>query len=514
MRISKVSVKDNNGKNVMVQMYRTNEEGALVFEGKTDDKTGEILPDLKIDSFHLSLLNKVIVKKLKKGATQTEIDLHRNLTKVMRSLIYKDNIWSSDLKAIDKETTKEAIEKCISSKFKSKIKYQLNGREDFFILSELLLEDIKDERFNKLKQFREWQKIFIEDKSQHLITSIDKNKIAPNNESNNRQKALQEWADEYVIKGDNIDFEQKEFGINDLALKLKNRYEKYEETSAITDSIQKKEKQSNKDLLLLNYDIKGKYDKILSEFHRALKITLQAHQKEIFGSKDAPNTENRNNAQLHTYQMEVVKYLERYFPVKASKRTKTEADILYYLNKDTIKTTVKNQILNSVRARLLQQGKAIHHNYDETINSTRLSDIKRNEAFVLNLIDACAFAANNIRNIVFKDLSDDILGKGGVEKQSGFLWALHQNKVDEPLFKLFFNHDLPEETDNKTLWAMRGAVQQIRNNIVHYKQEALDKIFKVESFEFPDQENSNYTESLFKVCLEKEIFCRKHLPNN
>ena len=44
------------------------------------------------------------------------------------------------------------------------------------------------------------------------------------------------------------------------------------------------------------------------------------------------------------------------------------------------------------------------------MNSTTgidLSNIKRQEAFVMNLIDACAFAANNIRNIVDREGIND-----------------------------------------------------------------------------------------------------------
>lgn len=472
MRVSKVSVEDDNRKQVMVLMQRSSEKGSLVFEGQNNvDKTNAILPKKKTQSFNLSIENKTLKKR----------DSFKNKDwKVQKEMIRKHNIVRDILTKTVKPNSilDQDILPFLNHKFAQDIKYYPTKEVQAavcFNLCKLIKAVVDTQSFDALKPYYDWKEWYIKTKSDSLKISIVNNKINPNGEDNNRQKALNQWAVEYVRDG-KIDLKNEEdnFNISSLVESLITTYE----------------------TKLKDVDFKKK----TNEFHRALKSTLQSHQKEIFGSKDAPNTANRENEKLHTYQIEVVKYMEHYFPVKASKRRNTENDIKYYLSEETIKKTVKNQIINSVRARLLQQGKAQHHNYaDKNIDSTQLSDIKRNEAFVLNLIDACAFAANNIRNIVDNEQENDIIGK------QDFKNSLGKSKTNPQLFKLFYNQELTDNANNKTLWAMRGSVQQIRNEIVHYKQDALDKIFKVKTFEFADNGDTDYTESIFKTCLENEI---------
>lgn len=477
MRVSKVSVESDNRKQIMVLMQRNSEKGSLVFEGQNSvDKTNAILPKKKTQSFNLSIENKTLKKR--------ESIKHKDW-KVQKEMIRKYDIVRDILKKKEKPSSilDQDILPFLNHKFAQDFKYYpTKGVQEpvCFNLCTLIKAVVDTQSFNALKPYYDWKEWYIKTKSDSLKVSIANNKINPNGGDNNRQKALNQWAVEYTQNGKiELQAEEEAFKVNKLVTALKDKY---------------------KTTLKEAEDRKKTIFQISNEFHRALKSTLQSHQKEIFGSKDAPNKANRENEKLHTYQMEVVKYMEHYFPVKASKRRNTENDIIYYLNEETIKKTVKNQIINSLRARLLQQGKAQHHNYaDKNIDSTQLSDIKRNEAFVLNLIDACAFAANNMKNIVDNEQTNDIIGK------QDFKISLAKNKANQLLFKLFYNQDLIDNANNKTLWAMRGSVQQIRNEIVHYKQDALDKIFKVKTFEFADNRDTDYAESIFKTCFENEI---------
>jgi hypothetical protein len=198
--------------------------------------------------------------------------------------------------------------------------------------------------------------------------------------------------------------------------------------------------------------------------------------------------------------MEVTKYLEHYFPVKKStRRTSEEGYYSYYLCPGVIRETVRHQIENAVRLDRIQQGKFEHHecNKPQVVNSNRLSGIKADETFALHLSEACAFAANNIRNMMDRSETGDVLTKNPFER-------CLEKEFDNRLFCFFYNtaDKLPDESDK---WAMQKAVARIRNEVVHYRKNALKEIFTCE------RDTDYYTNTIFKQCLERD---KANMPND
>lgn len=511
MRITKVKVE---GKTVLI--HRKTKQSDLVYDNeKSKSITEELLPDDKRASFLLSIKNKTLLKKeyvqiplcepcnkrkkgnsLCKNCKQKKNYLlgfynkknrkHFNGLLQCISFIIENSLHDKQKLVSLKNATKEDIRLCLNPRFQQEFTYYTdknNKEKKEFNLVDLLFafKDTKD--YSILAPFKEWAEWYIITKSEKLIQSVTKN-IIPVSESqytSTRKKALKLWKDKFLPNG-TLDLEcfDSKYQIDKLILDLQNEPIEYND----------KELVNNK-----------------NEYHRNLKKSLQKHQSErVFGKADAPNTTNRNNVQLQTYHAEIVKYLEHYFPIKRSKRNNTENDVQYYLNENTIKSTIKKQLENAMRNFLLQEGKYNFHNLTETTDSDTLSLIKQREAFVLNLISVCAFASNNIRNIVDTEQKNDILGKNDL------VGSLEKNSIDTKLFKLFFNSEeelLPKNDNNpkwkETMWALRGAVQSIRNNIIHYKKDALNTVFSVETFENEDSDITNYTDTVYKNYLCKDI---------
>lgn len=482
MRVTKVKVKDN-GKDVMVLMQRESLKGSLIFDSENRfDQTECILPGKKRDNFALSILNKTLVKKETIRANKNE-----SLQELKRK--YQIILDILKKKFLPKTILEQNVLPFLNHKFSGEIKYfptKDSSKPISFNLCQLIQLAVEHQSYDDLKPYDDWKEWFIKQKSEALKKSIRYNKIAPDNTDNKRQQALHTWSEEFTKNG-KIDLADCEryFQTDNLAAKLKETY---------NECVKKADER------------KTGFEEIQNEFHRELKNTLQEHQREIFGSREEPNISNREDVFLYTYQLEAVKYLERYFSVKQSDRKNTVEDILYYLKSDTIKSIIKKQLINAIRNRLLQQGKAIHHLHEGCTNSDILSSLKRDEALKLKMFDACAFATNNIRNIVDKTQQRDILGKNDYKN------SVQNGTYDPYLFRLFFLMDLPTDSERKmsTLWALRGSVQKIRNEILHYKKEAQNRIFNITHFEYPDHPDVLYSSSLFKECLENEI---KQLPD-
>jgi hypothetical protein len=505
MRITKVKVG-----NKTVLMHRNTNESNVVFENETNTAiTEKLLPKEKRDSFLLSIKNQTVLKKeyvqiplcepckkRKKGVSlckkckQKENYLlgfydTKNRKYINGLLQYISFVIENTLHDKHKfvplqNATEDDIRRCLNPRFQKEFKYG-TGENTPFNLPKVIFEYQKTKDYSALAKYKNWAEWYIITKSEKLKQSVYKN-IIPVSESqytSTRKKALQKWKEEFLKNG-TLDLECKhsKYQIDDLISDLQNEPVEY------TD--------------------KG-YVKNKNEYHRKLKRALQKHQSEkVFGKADSPNKENRGNAQLQTYHAEMVKYLEHYFPIKSSKRNNTEDGVKYYLDEKTIKSTIQKQLENTMRNFLLQEGKYNFHELTETTDSDTLSLIKQREAFVLNLISVCAFASNNIRNIVDTGQASDILVKKELRD------SLEKNSIDTELFQFFFNYEekfVPKETTKwkETMWALRGAVQEIRNNIIHYKKDALNTVFSVETFENEATDIKDYTQTLFKDYACKDI---------
>lgn len=482
MKVSKVKVKVGAGRSSerMVFMRRTSKIGSLVYEdeqrnGKpeTDDETTSILPDKKRESFILSIVNKTIPKKeivkknLGKGFVKEYYDA---IAGIIDSFLEKKIVDRKHYIIVNK-LTEEEIKQYLNHRFQeANYKYVRDKKEVNFNLSKLLKESAKNNSSAPLQPYKEWAEWHIETKSVRLIRSIQNNRLVidTQEEAENispRKRALLKWENEFLLshKLDLQDIE-KTYLIDDLIHAL------HEVTYTISD--------------------KGFING--NEYHRFLKKALQSHQQNIFGSRETPNKDNRENAELYSYNMEVVKYLEHYFPIKKTNRRNTPEVKDYYLN--GIKDRVRKQLENAVRNNLVRQGKyTLHTLTPDTANSDNLSKIKADEGFALTMLNQCAFAANNVRNIIDPTQVGDILLDGPFNeslKKFNSAQMLHLSS--------FF--DVKEF--NEPLRAIRDAVAKIRHNIIHYKVNALNVIFKIETF---GSTQKQYKDTIFGSLLQAEM---------
>lgn len=466
MRVSKVNVKvDVNGKKVnkMVLMHRSTEKGALIYTNEQNvDRTKEIIPSKKRESFDLSILNKTLIRY----ETVKKQNLDRNK--------YKDIEAIFKSKKLPGTIDDESIIPFLNHKFHFMVTYYKKGDKHSFALSECIKKAVTTKNINELQPYYDWVEWYIADKSEKIKKSIVNNLIPIDNEPSKRQKALLAWEKEFTDNG---------------KLELREFHNLFNTDILIADlcRVEMGELRDNGT------------PKDSNAYHRKLKKALQDHQSVVFGKRDNPNVNKRDNAQLAIYNLEIVKYLEHYFPIKSSERRNTADDISYYLKTDTLKNTITRQLENALRASLLRNGKYQHHGLNADTTSDNLTNLKRDEAFVMNLITTSAFAANNIRNIVDSEQAEDILVK------RLFTTSLQKDKVNLHTYKLFFP-EVEADINAQSLWAMRGAVQQIRNNVAHYKKDALKTIFNVTDFEFPSQgDNPKYSETIYKQLFEKEL---------
>jgi hypothetical protein len=464
MRVSKVKVKDG-GKDKMVLVHRKTTGAQLVYSGQAlSNETNNILPEKKRQSFDLSIENKTLkrrddVDKTKKGKYD-----------IVRKIIKYGELPQS-ISEVD-------VLEFLNHKFQEPVKYWKGDKEESFNLTLLIVEAVKAQDKRKLQPYHDWKKWYIQTKSDLLKKSIDNNRIDLTENLSKRKKALLAWETEFTTSG-NIDL---------------THYHKVYMTDVLCTALKTVEPVT---------DERGRINS--NAYHRGLKKALQNHQPAIFGTREAPNDANRADNQLSIYHLEVVKYLEHYFPIKTSKRRNTADDISHYLKAQTLKTTIEKQLVNAIRANIIQQGKTNHHELKAHTTSNDLIRIKTNEAFVLNLIGTCAFAANNIRNMVDNEQTSDILGKGDFSK------SLLKDSASTQLYSFFFEENLSTNKAEKEtqLWAIRGAVQQIRNNVNHYKKDALKTVFNISNFENPTiadpKQQTNYADTIYKARFINEL---------
>ena len=530
MRITKVKVnvkQDSRSYNSkMVLMHRNIKKGQLILDTLPNtpngpiDFTDSIIDKAKDRSFELSLLKKTIVDKndiripycekcqtkanLSKGKkepcdhckkrTEKAENLSGKIKDIIKPIIEQalynhSSRTNSSITATQEEITE--LKYCLKKKFIDTIKYKdCNGNSRELCL----LGDLRD-YFNTqdpqfLRPYKDWVKHYIKTKKEFTKKSIINNNLvvdySQSSTLSKRKSVLKNWSDQYKEMG-TIDLSKQE---NDFGM------------DQLIESLPKPIEETN------------------FKFNLEVKKALQARQKAVFGTENENYAANRNNNELATYYNEVVKYFEHYFPIKKKneKKKMTVEQAERYLKEKTIKETVKHQIENSIRLQLLQEGKAVVHEFKSQTNSITLSGIKRDEFFVLNLIESCAFATNNIRNIVDPQQEKDILGKGDLK--TSLKEILSDNKVfQNETYSYFFGEELSIDSEidreklNQTIWALRGSVQGIRNKIIHYKTDSINSIFNIEKFEhmtdvFAGQEtttNEKYESSIFKTYLERDL---------
>lgn len=536
MRITKVKVKEEKVfednkvlilPEKMVLMHRKTDRGTLILDNpKTKgqnyaNKTDVVFDKCKNDSFKLSLIKKTLddgklkIKRCTKCPQKGKLcpeclkkesaakSLQGKLKYILEDIICKElnlpipeNYYFKFKEPITSSEIKE-ISLCLKHKFRDKITFKnTNGKiVEFNFLTDLQSYVVSKDKAS-LFNYTEWVKCYIRAKKDFTKRSIVNNRLVfdySNEDSlSKRKKVLKEWGKE-LNDGNKInlsEYVEKLFGVG---ASLDTEY------SQCLSSIDKDGKhRTDEDILKsLNFDVKK---------------ALQARQKALFGKDIEGSNANRSDDRLYVYFTEAVKYFEHYFPIKKKKGKKvlTMDDAKHYLEKETVKETIANQIENAVRLQLLQQGKSKFHDYNNDTSSSTLARTKRDEFFVLNLVEACAFASNNIRNIVDDTQVNDILGYDDLRKSIEKYYITGSNiNFNSELFNQFYNNNELNENDShqleQTIWALRGSVQKIRNNIIHYKSDAIDKIFKIDKFEYLNHEDEYYTQTIFKNALAYDI---------
>lgn len=534
MKVSKVKVSVGNDEKQMVTMFRDSNKGALVY---WDDKFGEdqterIIPGQKMDNFVLSILNQTLVKKrvflsmLKTGASGKDASKHANGTEMWVTHNEKEEagkayesirallafVLSSDFgsrefkKNVPKEIERSVLDCMITKKFREEIYLMDEKTGERRRLTDLILEALSSGDALTLTPYVKWKDDFIALKSSFLRRSIHNNRITVANGSSKRMSVLEAWSKALISSPK----DQTENG----------------EKSAFGKAISDVSMRYDIDLLIKNLNkVDFKDNGALKrghEFHKRLKVCLQTHQKTIFGTRDNPNLTNRDDNELYSYNLEVVKYLDHYFPINGPSKRLNKERILHYLNEKTVKGTIEAQLTNAVKAYLIRNGKLRWHDLHgrDDVTNKDLITLKMDEGFLLSIIDACAFAGNNVRNIIDRNQTGDIISKNFLKE------SIAKKVLDHPLFGLFFDIEDQQEITSKDLWALRGIVQNIRNNIFHYKLNTLDSggrkqddrsepevksILNVTGFEYDeddnktDQKNVEFKDSIFKSFLKEEI---------
>lgn len=541
MRITKVKVeagKPDENKGKMVLIHRKIKQGSLILEDfsksertgtshkELPDCTKSVLYEYKNESFELSLSKQTIAgdkelktPRCKQCQDRTDCKACKDRTKAIKELRKKVEELIKEVihAAVEKQekteysarfntaTSEDDMRCCLKAKFQGILRYKSTAGESFELnLPKCLAAYSQTKDAKTLTPYRDWIDSYLQKKRSFLEKSILNNRIVVNcskedtEQLSKRKQALHLWANEYETKK-KIDLDElcSKYNINALSTSLNNKF-----NSLL---------QSGKGIKKSKFPHRGP-DLVDANTNFELKKELQLHQSSVFGTKatlviNNIFKENRENVQLAIYNLEVVKYLEHYFPIKRRKQLLTVDQVRYYLKETTIRERVQMQLENAIRMHLLQQGKLENHNLKEDVGSNALSVIKRDEFFMLNFVEMCAFAANNIRNIIDKEQVNDILGKSDFEK------SLAKGNFDENRYKLFYGVDLKSDTshsafDIQALWAMRGAVQQIRNEVIHYHTDTLNKIFKLDKFEYKDAANAEeckYTNTVFQTLLENSI---------
>lgn len=442
MRITKVKIDKKN-----VSIHRTSDGAKLIYNNNSrNSKTDEILPRKKLINFRNSLIGKIIIKKDKVQKDGGESRRRKQAVK---------NILSDALNGRYRAEPNLDTQKCIRSQY---AEFKFNGQT--YNLTELIHE-------GKLEIFKQWADDNINKRCEHLKKSIRNNKISLADDPNPSKRKITLTKLAAIGEGE----------LNPKIKEIENIFQIDSLRAKLTDIDQIE-------------DVTKPF-----EYHCKIKKALQAHQASIFGSSANPNITNRINSDLVVYSQEVVKYLHKYFPLKATGRKNDREQQKHYIEK--IADGIACQIKNGINTYQINSGKQICHEFNNCVDTEQLLKIRAEEAFASNLLDSTAFAAHNINLIMGNKMIEDILGKKSFNSNIV--------NVKPEIFDLFFNNNKQEGLSENNLWAMRGAVQGIRNKLVDYNKNALSSCFDIKEFETFSVKGNDYSNLFYKSLLENEI---------
>lgn len=486
---------------------------------------------LKDESFKTSVLNKTLVKPKPYKQKENQPNNALELKKLFQFILSIDtpNHDIIDLNCLKKLNKIELIS-YFGHKFTSDEKIK-GMNPDFNLIDALYsalqarnnLKDIAQD----LAEYKKWATDYINNKKYHLAHSIENNKIDYQGETSPRKKALNKWAIELINKNAiDINPLQTKFKLNELCAKWNEVWrtedkQTPEEVIKINQAIQQA-KESKQKIFQKKLDPKQNgLPKDLFSFKCRLKKELQQHQSALI-------SELKNDIALSQYSLEISKYLSLYFPLKKSDKKLSIEDIPHYLAFNTIVAHIAAQIKNATLQYIIQQGKAINYELGTNISSDDLSTIKTQETFALKFIDACAFAANNLRNSIDPEQQSDILGKKEIkasltkildnpieltiakQKLTQFFLLSEQDSDNKLIYnhKKILNHlNQSDENFQHFVTGIRSAIQSIRNDVIHYQKGAYDAILDIKTIESltAEQPDIDYKDSYFQTLINHEI---------
>lgn len=482
-------------------MQRDNNEGYLL-QGEQAIKQQQITALIvqKRANFEASIIGKTLVRettfknkknddeKTKQHNKQKKANL-KILKQLFEHTLNPDKVNAPDNLYLLKKLNKKDLTEYLAHKFSEDKPLLYNQKKQSLNLLNDLYTCLQQDK-KQITSYKDWANWFIGNKQYFLSKSIINNTIKTSNTPtpSKRLQVLDKLAEQMV---------------NNHRLEVAPLYSELapviKQWRICLDTSEKYTQQDIDNLTLKDKYKSVGYPKDFFEFKRALKNILTVHQRQLYKAGKFANL------LLEQYSLELTKYLARYFPLKKSARQLTLEDINYYLTAETIQQTINQQLQNAAMQHLLQRGKLISYQLDQKplITSQDLQRIKIEEAFAMQFISACAFAASNLRNVIDPSVKDDIL------TQTEFIKTLAQVLVDPKqknegihrlaqfLFSQTFNFDTQSiDTNHQAIInklqdkdqylsavnTIRSAIYAIRNQVIHFRHNALKQLFSMERF--------------------------------
>lgn len=257
-----------------------------------------------------------------------------------------------------------------------------------------------------------------------------------------------------------------------------------------------------------------------------IKTLLQKHYIENWGKiKEGLSSEEKKAFSFYSNEVNI--YFSHYFPFVGKRKNAQHAKNSfkndneqtqvftnakkYYLKSDTIKNTVKKQIVNQLTNAIITQGKLIDYYYDFPTNewkktcftSETFEEIRINEAFKKQVLQTVSFAFNRLRYFMCDTINEDISGK----------FEKYFTSINEDLSflrtKYFFNYKEDDSFNREILKEIHTGVNSIRLNTYHFKSGNGLEILKHEN-DYPLA--SNFLKN--DLTLVKEQFVKRFITMN
>ena len=417
MRITKVRIvtqDEQKEKKLDVKIVRTTGNACLQVgdqQFETADKIQNFLKQHKLENFISSFYNSSFIKNTDKRDREVKEEFEKNTKNFIRDVLQGN--------AVDYDEIVKSVAQ-LSEKIKRKQNVDL---VTIWAKEKLFAKEKTPKKENNADFWKEYAariKDLFEKKTHKLAASIHNNAV--NTSNSPRGKVLTFWGNQ------NIDtfFHKlvKESKLDDFLTELKKEAEPLFEENGRKNA-------------KLTSRIKDKYKDWFWGYIRSNKeVLLKWKNFENLSPEDKKIHETRQ------FMIEVGKYLDLYFPTKKSKKQIDRRSFDFYMNPETVKTIVRGKITNALT---LFKIKAKKNN----LSGDDLEFGKVRDSFLIKFLNACAFAGNNLKNIVNANTSAnptskikaDALYRENLRNAYNVLNDSEKTEIEKALTK-FFGKDL------------------------------------------------------------------------